>query len=303
MHSYLGRPASPPRLRAVLGSAGAVALALAAMTVGSGAGRDAFIAGQVGTRTVTLSAIDRTRALDRAFEVRRALDLPKGAHQAAVRLEDRFEGGLVDEVTTLDTAGRPVAIVRLDPTGGLRAAVRLGWSDAIGHLSAADAAAIATRLATSVGLPRRQAAEASTARSAHGWTIAWPRFDSGAIVRGDGTTVRLWPDAAVHSIARLVSPLAPAPADPLDGLLAVEIVREKLSDWGLSAASTSHPVLAWVAPNDLFEPARPDAPDTVRRLAWVVRVTPTGDVASRLRAIEVHVDAGDGRLLGGDVLE
>jgi hypothetical protein len=90
--------------------------------------------------------------------------------------------------------------------------------------------------------------------------------------------------------------------DSLSGPEASAIVRAAVDGWGLSGV-LGEPTLAWVAPNDLFEPARPDAPEAVRRLAWLVRVTPTGDVASRLRALEVHVDAGDGRLLGGDVLE
>jgi hypothetical protein len=53
----------------------------------------------------------------------------------------------------------------------------------------------------------------------------------------------------------------------------------------------------------MFEPARPDAPEPIRRLAWVARVTPIGALASRLRSIELYLDAGDGRLLGGDLLE
>ena len=60
--------------------------------------------------------------------------------------------------------------------------------------------------------------------------------------------------------------------------------------------------LAWVAPNDTFEAARPDAPAEVRRLAWVVGVRSSGALAVSLRGLDVWVDAGDGSLLGGDVL-
>ena len=60
--------------------------------------------------------------------------------------------------------------------------------------------------------------------------------------------------------------------------------------------------LAWVAPNDTFAPARPDAPAATLRLAWVGRVATTATLAESLRGLEVYLDAGDGSLLGGDVL-
>jgi hypothetical protein len=34
-----------------------------------------------------------------------------------------------------------------------------------------------------------------------------------------------------------------------------------------------------------------------------VTVTTSGDFADRIRAIEIDIDAGDGGLLGGDILE
>jgi hypothetical protein len=61
--------------------------------------------------------------------------------------------------------------------------------------------------------------------------------------------------------------------------------------------------LAWVAPNDTFGGARADAPAAVLRLAWAVRYDTQGALAERVRSIEVWVDAGDGHLLGGDVVE
>jgi hypothetical protein len=61
--------------------------------------------------------------------------------------------------------------------------------------------------------------------------------------------------------------------------------------------------LAWVAPNDTFDAARPDAPEPLRRLAWVVRAAASGPAAERLRGLELDIDAGTGLLLGGDALE
>jgi hypothetical protein len=57
-----------------------------------------------------------------------------------------------------------------------------------------------------------------------------------------------------------------------------------------------------MAPNDTFDAARPDAPAEIRRLAWVISVRTSGRLADSLRGLEVSIDAGDGSLLGGDVL-
>jgi hypothetical protein len=59
----------------------------------------------------------------------------------------------------------------------------------------------------------------------------------------------------------------------------------------------------WVAPNDMFGGARLDAPAETLRLAWAVRFEAQGTLAERLRSVEVWIDAGDGRPLGGDVIE
>ena len=60
--------------------------------------------------------------------------------------------------------------------------------------------------------------------------------------------------------------------------------------------------LAWVPPNDTFAPAAPDAPSATLRLAWVARVTTSGALTENLRALEVYIDAGDGSVIGGDIL-
>ena len=60
--------------------------------------------------------------------------------------------------------------------------------------------------------------------------------------------------------------------------------------------------LAWVAPNDLFAKAGADAPGATLRLAWLVTVEASGSLADQWRRLEIHLDAGDGSLLGGDIL-
>jgi hypothetical protein len=60
---------------------------------------------------------------------------------------------------------------------------------------------------------------------------------------------------------------------------------------------------AWVAPNDAFAANGLDAPAETLRLAWLVRLDAHGALADRLRSVEVWLDAGDGSVLGGDVVE
>jgi hypothetical protein len=68
----------------------------------------------------------------------------------------------------------------------------------------------------------------------------------------------------------------------------------------LTVESTS---LAWVAPNDAWNAAAPDAPAASLRLAWVVTLRADGHLAHRLRGLQVWLDAGDGSVVGGDVME
>jgi hypothetical protein len=291
------------------GRLGLLALAAAGsimVGVSPGMARDAFVAGGSATVASTLDEAGQRSALDRAARVGRALGLPDGARRAVARIDDRFEVSVVDEVTTYDAAGRPLAIVRSTPEGRLRTVVRLGWSTARGHLGQSAAMDRASSLLDAAGIRPIGVGHAIADRTGNGWTVAWPRLLDGVPVRGDGTWVRLWSDGSLHSVATAEAPLAAVPSTTLDADAARRLADAQVAAWseGVSPVGTVSTIeLAWVAPNDLFEPSRPDAPEPVRRLAWVARVTPQGTLASRLRAIELYIDAGDGRLLGGDLLE
>ncbi len=287
---------------AVAVSAGATIAVTATVLAIPGTARDTFVAGQRGIAAVSLADADARVATDRAVRVARALGLPDGARRSAVRLADRFEGGTVDEVTTFDIAGRPIAIERFGADGSLRTAVRLGWSDATGALLPERAEALATRLLAAADLRVEGIAETRRDASGNGWSVTWRRSVDGVPVRGDGTWVRLWADGSLHSLARVETPLAEAPSVRLEASDALRIARRQLDGWKMTEASIARPVLVWIGPNDLFEPTRPDAIDGPRRLAWTVRATPMADTAD-IRAIELYIDAGNGSILGGDVLE
>jgi hypothetical protein len=283
-------------------------VAVAALAPRTGLGDDPFVAGARTTVPMRLDPASERATLVRASALGRSLALPVGAKTVIQRVHDRFEHLVVDEVTTYDGRGTPLSIMRIEPDGRLRSLVKLGWSAAADPgLSKARVASLAAAVARSAGVGATGRLEVARNGSGSGWTATWPRRVAGAPVLGDGTWVRLWPDGSVHSLARIESRLAEPPSDPMPPTRALGLARGILEGWfGRPLPGTvvpASPELAWVTPNDTFDETRPDAPDQVRRLAWVVRATSTGDLAERLRAVQLWIDAGDGRLLGGDVIQ
>ena len=61
--------------------------------------------------------------------------------------------------------------------------------------------------------------------------------------------------------------------------------------------------LEWVGPNAAFDPAAVGEAAAPYRLAWVANVKPTGAASDVLRLVTLYVDAGDGSIIGGDVVE
>jgi hypothetical protein len=278
------------------------------LSIGGSAGQaaDPFVAGGRSTRPLPAAADDLARARTRGQTLAAALGLP-GVSQRVQRLDDAFEHRTYDEVASIDAAGREVAITRLELDGSVAMAVSLGWHPAGGRALDGPAATIrATALARAAGLTPSGQASVRSSAGAGGWSISWPRISDGVAVRGDGLRIALWPDGALHGLTRTERPLAPAPARSMDadaaGSAATAVVTAHV---GASADDLRLVALerVWVAPNDSFGGARLDAPAATLRLAWAVRYEAQGALAERLRSIEVWVDAGDGQLLGGDLIE
>ncbi len=243
----------------------------------------------------------------RATGHERNLGLVTPARRTVQRVVDRRETRTYVEVTDLDGRGRPLAVLRYGTDGQLGAAVRLGWVVGRGRPlgTAAEAEAAGIRLVRAVGTEPAGPPQA-TRWSGGGWTVAWPRVADGIPVPGDGLRVQLWADGSFHALASSERPLAARPAATRARAEAEAAVGRLLDRWipvgSRAATRIVDAALAWVAPNDTFEAARPDAPGDVLRLAWVVRVQTGGSLAGALRGLEVAIDAGDGSLLGGDVL-
>lgn len=269
---------------------------------------DPYVAGGDATRVVRLTPALARPVTERAIHHEKVLGLPAAAQRTIERVVDRRGHRTYDEVTNLDARGRPVAVLRYAVDGRIVAATRLGWQPGTGRALAGgpDAIQAADRLAHSLGVvPAGQAA--AERRGANGWFVRWARVVGGIAVPGDGLRVQLWPDGSFHGLAASEHPLATAPTMTIPASTAEAAVTTLLDRWIPVSSRTDARIvgsaLAWIAPNDTFEPARSDAPGEVRRLAWVVSVRMTGTLAGSLRALEVSIDAGDGTLLGGDVLQ
>lgn len=282
--------------------AGFAILGLALIGAAGGQASDPFRAGGLSTRPVATNAGDLDGAVARGRDVARALGLP-AATGRAVRLDDLFDHRQYDEVTTLDAAGREIAVVRIGRDGTVGMAVALGWNHRAGRaIDASTATTHAQGFARAVGIALADRPDVRPSAGAGGWSVAWPRVVGGVPVRGDGVRVLVWPDGTFHGLTRSERPLAAAPARQLTATearaAAARVVAARLGAGAeVRVVGTEQ---AWVAPNDLFDPAAADAPAATLRLAWIVRFDAHGATAERVRAIEIWLDAGDGRLLGGD---
>lgn len=267
----------------------------------------AFQAGEIGVVQVALPATVAETQIDRASRTATVLGLPAATRRSATRVVDRFGGRTYDEIAEYDARDRLLSLQRFDTDGRLLAAVRFGWrSPGTTALSGTGARRRAEQLATSLGFETAGTPRIVAAPSSAGWTVAWDRRVAGIPVPGDGLRIQLWPDGSVHGLTRSERTLAPRPAVVLDEARARAIVRGALDTWFTGDArgdvTLTGVALAWVAPNDTFAAGAPDAPSAVLRLAWVARVSASGTLSDNLRALDVYVDAGDGSILGGDIL-
>lgn len=282
-------------------------IGLVAVGVPASQGGDPFVAGGRSTRPVALpeSQADHAKAHGRALAA--ALGLP-GVSQRVARLDDRFEHRTYDEVTSFDRSGREVAIARFTTDGRVAMALVLGWHPAGqgSPIARSDVEARGLEYVRAAGLGVAGRAVVHESAGAGGWSVAWPRVVGGTPVRGDGVRVSLWADGTFHGLSRMERPLAAAPTPPI----AAGAARKLAEDWAAGRFADSAGDLrvsaverAWVAPNDAFSPTGLDAPADTLRLAWVVRFGARGALADRLRTVETWLDAADGSLLGGDVVE
>ena len=125
-------------------------------------------------------------------------------------------------------------------------------------------------------------------------------------VPGDGSAITLFADGTFHAAVRRERPLAAAPATTLDRRTAERIAGERLDALLGTARSQarivrSPPGLGRAQRHVRRRGAGRAGPGAPPRLGRRGRA-PIAPLAERLRALELYLDAGDGALLGGDLL-
>jgi hypothetical protein len=270
-------------------------------------GFDQAVVGEPTRFETTLDANAETVVLARAGKVRDALGFPVGAKHTSRHVRDGFEQAEYDEVSEVDAAGRITSITQFDGRGQLRAAIRLDSAPRAGlNVTRKTAIDSARRSALAAGLAVDSPSGTEVDQANGGWTIRWARLQDGIRVRDDETLVHLWSDGRIQSLARVVHDLASPPDRRIGSDQARQVVGTTFDQWfaGRNSGYTIQSVgLEWVGPNGVFDPARiTDSPQPYR-LAWVANVKPTGTAANYVWLITVYVDAGDGTIIGGYVVE
>lgn len=267
---------------------------------------DSLVAGMRLARPLDAVADQIERAKARGRTLSSALGLP-GVVSRAERIVDAFDHRTYDEATSVDAAGRDVAIARFDLDGRVAMAASLGWHGAASRpIDAGVALGRALGFARSAGLEVHGRPDIRASTSAGGWSLSWARVAAGVPVRGDGLRIVLWADGTFHGLAGSERALAPAPGVVIGEGAARSAAAGVISrEFGALSGQLRPAAMerAWIAPNGAFTATPVDAPDAPLRLAWIARFDAEASLADRVRSVEVWIDAGDGRTLGGDVVE
>ena len=259
------------------------------------------------TRETVLLANDRPELFARSGSVRDAFGFTKGATRNGRHVHDGLQNSDYDEVAEIDSAGHATSLAQFDATGNLLTAVRFdGAPKSAAKLTADAAAKTAQRSLAAAGMSVSGAARTEANDVSGGWDVHWDRTQAGFKVRGDETSVHVWQDGRLQSVAHVKHSLAAAPASPLGQADALAVVTRQCDAWfaangsGYSVQATE---LQWVGPNAAFDAQKIGATVEPYRLAWVVNVKPSGVAAESARLVTLFVDAGNGSVIGGDVVE
>jgi hypothetical protein len=267
----------------------------------------AMVAGRSAVSETAIYADDRPDVFARAASMRDALGFAKGATRKGRHVTDGLQNSTYDEVAEVDAAGQPTSLAQFDGSGRLLAAVRFDTPSRIGAgISGDQALKTAQRGLASAGLAPSGRASSQVNEAAGGWDVHWDRAQGGLRVRGDEVSVHVWQDGRIQSVAQVEHELAAAPARTIAQDQARSVVTTRCGSWfqgNDSGFSVQSMALEWVGPNAAFDAAKGDSATEPYRLAWVANVKPSGRAADSLRLVTLYVDAADGSIIGGDVVE
>lgn len=265
------------------------------------------MAKQPGVAATPIYADNRPDVFARAGKARDAFGFPAGVTRTGRHVHDGYQNSDYDEVSELDAAGNTLSLTQFDADGGLVSAMRFDTAPMQAANSSGDAATkAAQRGLAAQGMRTLGQARLQENAVAGGWDVHWDRVEAGFAVRGDETSVHVWQDGRIQSVARVEHKLADAPTQKLGKAEAHQAVDRQMNAWfsGTAAGYTTEDIgLQWVGPNAAFDPSKVGADQQPYRVAWVVNAKPTGAAADSVRLITLYVDAGDGSIIGGDVVE
>jgi hypothetical protein len=212
-----------------------------------------------------------------------------------------------DEVSEIDSAGRPMAMTQFAPDGHLVDAVRFDAPPiGIGSVSGDAATKAAQGAVAGAGISVVGPARTEANHTMGGWDVHWARAQGGYAVRGDETRVHVWQDGRIQSVAQVEHPLAAVPQRLLAQADARGSVTRQCDLW-FAGSGSSYTVkgmdLEWIGPNAAFDAGKLSEAAAPYRLAWVANVNPSGRAAESVQLITLFVDAGSGAVIGGDVVE
>jgi hypothetical protein len=250
---------------------------------------------------------DHPEVFVEADKARDAFGFPVGVKKVGRHVHDGFQNSDYDEVSEVGSKGQPLALTQFDGSGRLTAAVRFDITASPAVRITGDAAMkTAQRGLAASGLTVIGQARTDSNSVDGGWDVQWARAADGLTVRGDETRVHLWADGRIQTVAKVEHQLAPAPARRLSQPDARNVVTRQLDQWSGNGGvryTVTDMNLEWVGPNAAFDASKLNTAPAPYRLSWVVNVKPTGEAADYIRLITLYVDAGDGTVIGGDVVE
>jgi len=254
-----------------------------------------------------ITADDHPQVFAGADKARDGFGFPVGVKKVGRHVHDGYQKVDYDEVSEVAADGQPLALTQFDSSGRLTAAARFDLGTVSGARIGGDGAVkAAQRGLNASGLTVAGQARTDSSASDGGWDVHWDRVADGLAVRGDEVRVHLWSDGRIQTVGRAEHPLAAAPSQRLSQLEARTAATRQLSQWSVNSGaqfSVTGMEIQWVGPNAAFDATKLNDAAAPYRMAWVVNVKPTGSRADYVSLITLYVDAENGSVIGGDVVE
>jgi hypothetical protein len=261
----------------------------------------------MGRTETPIAADDQPTVMARSDAARTALGLPDGVEQTAVHVTDGPNRLQYDEVTSFNGNGEPVALTGVAGSGRLVVAVRFDAPAPVANPIGADAAReLAVRGLSAAGIAAAGTPRVEPTVALGGWEFHWPRQVNGVPVRGDEVRVYVREDGQIGSVGQVEHDLAPAPAVKMTMAQARALATKQVQTWTSRSGAgftITGLTMQWVGPNEAFDPAKIGAAPQPYRLAWVVTIAPKGSAAAYASLVVLYLDAGDGTVIGGDLVE